>query len=341
MSNYSIGDRESPLEANPNQDISRSDPLVGEICEISPFAGGSVESLVGKGGKISGVIKRLGRLVGYEVSINNKTYLTSLKDIYVKRQILEDVQAFSPMACALREALAHWGTQRDYWGPCIDGVEALCFELASVTPVAKIIKTDRGWQFHIPEPIEGQKTVVDCLFAPHDNFWTMMVAVYSERGSVEDPPEAILDHWARTFSWTHQIVSGMNNWEEALEGLKKRATITSQQLRPLLYGCLGKAIREQKKIAGEASTVPVGGVSIGLSLVRLQPRTLGLTEPPTDRRPYTIMSISPDAAAKNSLLQVVLHECVHVAVGIRGGDLHNDDFKKLAVAVGLPESHSH
>lgn len=341
-SNFSIGDRESPLEANPDCDVSYSDPMIGEKCEVSTFAGGSVANLVGSGGTVTGVIRRLGRLAGYQIKINGTKYHVGIKDVFVKRQILEDVQVFSPMACAVREALMHWNSQHEYWGPSIDGIEDLCFEVASITPIAKIVKHTRGWQFQIPEPMGG-RTIVDCLLAPHDNFWTLTTAVYSERASVEDPPEAILDHWARTMAWTHQITSGMNNWEEAVEGLEKRAKITAKKLRPLLYLSLGKALREQRKLTDAAPEIPPGSVSIGLSLVRLQPRTLGLTEPPTDRRPYTVMSISPDAAAKGDkfMSQVVLHECVHVAVGIRGGAPHNDDFKRLAKAVGLPENHSH
>ncbi len=342
-SNYSIGDRESPLEANPELDIVRTDPLVDQNCEVSPYAGGTVSSLISKGGKVTGVVRRLGRLVGYEVEIEKKSYVTSIKDLYVNRQILEDVQVMSPMACAIKETLSHWDKQHEYWGPCIDGIEALCFELASLTPIAKIEVNSNGFQFLIPEPMGG-RTIVDCFVRIHENYWTMMAAVYSERESVPNPPEALLDHWARTLSWTYEITRQMNqDWAEAVRKLEQRAQITAQILRPLMMNSLTRALAKQQELKGDVPHVPSNGVSIGMSSVRLQPRTVGLTEPPTDRRPYTVMSISPDVVIKGKdyLRQVVLHECVHVVVGIRGGPPHNEDFKRLAQAVGLEPKHSH
>jgi len=81
-------------------------------------------------------------------------------------------------------------------------------------------------------------------------------------------------------------------------------------------------------------------VSAGFSRVRLKAGTVGLTEPPTDRRPYTVISVAPSAAKDLQYLrQVVLHECIHVAVSSDSGPPHNDLFNAISERVGLNPEH--
>ena len=54
--NVTIGDRESPLEADSQTDVVRTGDLIGDRCEISPYAGGELIQKIGKAAKISGVI---------------------------------------------------------------------------------------------------------------------------------------------------------------------------------------------------------------------------------------------------------------------------------------------
>ena len=340
--NVTIGDRESPLEADSQTDVVRTGDLIGDRCEISPYAGGGLVKSVGKAAKISGVIKRLGQAVGYEIEIDHKPVLVPMKDVFVGRQVLEDIQAPSLYSRAIREALSHWGTQRDYWGPDTSGLECLCFELASIAPCAHIVVSDNGWQFLIPEPLGG-RVVVDCAVRVHGNIWTMTVAVYPDREPTP-PAKAIKDHWGRVFTWTHAIASQFKKaaWSQAVRNLELRARITSGLLRPMLDGCLTKTLEKRAEMFGDAPTVYDGGVSIGLSKVRLLPMTVGLTEQPSDRRPYTVISISPDACKKRKDIgHVILHECIHLATAVRGGNPHNGEFHKLADALGLPEKHQH
>lgn len=106
--NVTIGDRESPLEADSQTDVVRTGDLIGDRCEISPYAGGGLTQKIGKAAKISGVIKRLGQTVGYEIEIDHKPVLVPMKDVFVGRQVLEDIQAPSLYSRAIREALSHW-----------------------------------------------------------------------------------------------------------------------------------------------------------------------------------------------------------------------------------------
>jgi len=84
------------------------------------------------------------------------------------------------------------------------------------------------------------------------------------------------------------------------------------------------------------------GISIGCSRVRLTAGSIGLTEPPTDRRPYTVISIGPDAFDKGLqyIQQVVLHECIHIVVAnVHEEEPHNELFNQLADKCGLKPEH--
>jgi hypothetical protein len=335
-----IGDRESPLEADPETDVVRLGPLIGDRCEISPFVGGGLVSHVGKRAEIKGVIKRLGLTVGYEISIDGKTDYVTLKDVYVNRQFLEDVQPATALTVAIREALSHWSKQRDYWSLELLGLESLCYELATVVPAVHIAVHENGWVFTVPELLGGC-VVVDCAVRPHGNVWSLTVAVYPDRKPCP-PVTPIKDHWARVFTWTHSIANRAKNlpWGKAVKNLELRAKITAKVLRPLLAQSLHEALSKSHALFGEAPVVLNNGVSIGMSKVRLKPMTVGLTEQPSERRPYTVLSISPDVCRDRKLLRhVVAHECVHLAVAVRGGDPHNGDFKRLADSLGIPEGY--
>jgi hypothetical protein len=169
----------------------------------------------------------------------------------------------------------------------------------------------------------------------------MTVAVYPERKPAPDS-KPIKDHWARVFSWTHFIVSKFKGlpWDNATKNLKLRAFATSKHLLPMLEECLSLSLNKRQQLFGDKPELFGNGVSIGLSKVRLLPMTVGLTEQPSDRRPYTVISISPDACkSTKNLYYVVMHECVHLATAVRGGNPHNEDFQQLADSLGIPRKH--
>ena len=346
-----VGDRENPLEADLGADLCRESPLIGQRAEVSPCGGGDLYGKQGDFGPITGVLKRYGRVVGYEVEINKTRYTGTRKDLYVEQCVLEDVQPGTPTSVGVREALSHWNKQRDYWGPMLDGLENLCFELAAVTQEVVLTGTPSqdgsggGWKFYVPEPM-NMTTVVDCRVAYHDNVWTLTVAVYPLRKPYTDLRNAdgavVLgheDHWERTYRWTEAVATFMIAkcglpWRDSLLGMKKRAFVTREYLRPTVGMTLPKVIAEHAKLLGPPKNVT--RLSVGMSRVRLRPGTVALTEPPTDRRPYTVITLSPTAGRDADYFsQVCLHECIHLVVASRGGEPHNPQFQALAVALGL------
>ena len=339
---YPIGDRTLPLEAA-KEDLKRDHRLVGAKAEVSQAAGGDLLDKKGKSGLITGVVVRLGAVVGYEVELGGRSYGGSKKDFYVDRQLLEDIQPPTPTSAAIQEGLSHWAKQRDYWGPSLEGVESLCFALASATPQAAVEVLDGGWQFKVPEPQGmGRYTSVECrtVMQP-SNIWTMSRMVYPTVGEEFEAPR-IPDHWARVFGWSFVIGSGLLQqgypWGGALRGLALRAKASAEVLRPLFILTLEKALEAREELfPGE--TALIGGpnsMSVGFSKIRLPPGTVGLTEQPTDRRPYTVVSVSPAACKSlDYLKQVVLHECLHVVVASKGGPPHNEMFRALAAKLGL------
>lgn len=346
-----IGDRENPLEADLGADLCRENPLIGGRAEVSPCCGGDLYGKQGQFGSITGVLKRYGRIVGYEVEIDKTRYTGTCKDLYVEQCVLEDVQPPTPTSVGVREALSHWGKQRDYWGPMLDGLENLCFELASVTQEVVLTVTasqdggGSGWKFYVPEPM-NMTTVVDCRVAYHDNVWTLMVAVYPLRkpyAELRNADGAVVvgheDHWERTYRWTEAVATtlikeGGLPWQDALAGMKKRALVTREYLRPTVGAVLPKVIAVHTKLFGPPKNVT--RLSVGMSRVRLRPGTVALTEPPTDRRPYTVITLSPTAGKDADYFsQVCLHESIHLVVASRGGEPHNENFQTLAKVLGL------
>jgi len=333
-----IGDRDLPLEADLQSEIDRDADIVGEPTEVSSVAGGDLESLRGKPGRILGVLRRFGVIVGYEVEIGDKTKIGTAKDFYVGREVLEDIQPPTATSVAIRQALAHWGEQRDYWGDLTEGVESLMFALASATPVAGVDVSQGGWKLSIPDP-RGERTIVNCGVIHHDNVWTMSTAVYPERQPVKEAIR-VADHWGRVFAWSEVVAQEMVGygfpWEKALRNLRLRSATSVKILRPLLISALQRVEKAKKELGISKEVFSPYGMSIGFSRVRLKPGTIGLTEAPTDLRPYTVISISPDAGKSAPYLeQVVLHEALHIGVGSRGGRPHNEEFKALAKKVGL------
>lgn len=336
----SVGDRELPLEVNADSDTDSSHDLVGSKVRVSPIAGGELLSKRGELGKIEAVVTRLGEVVGYQVSVDGADTYGTKKDFFVGKEVLEDIQSDTPTSVSVKEGLSHWSSQRTYWHERIDGLESFCFHLASLTPRAYVEAKAGGWRFLIPEPMPGRQTVVDCSIAFHGNFWTLSTMVYSEDGQEAESAPLIENHWARTLSWANAVASLLVErgapWEDALRKMRARAFASAKVLEPLMQDTLAKVVEAKRMLTGEASFHRPQDVVSAFSYIRLKPGFVGLTEPPSDRRPYTVVSISPRAAEDSEYLrQVVLHECIHIAVESTGGDPHNEDFKSLANSLGL------
>lgn len=338
----SIGDRDLPLEANRETDVAADHPSVGSPIEVSPLGAGSLTPLQGKTGKITGVVSRFGVPVGYRVKIDGKTYHGPLKAFYTDRCLVEDPQPPTATSTALREGLSHWVSQRDYWHDQTGGLESFCFALASVTPRASVQTLPWGWQFEVPDPMPGESTLVRCGAFQHGNFWTLSTAVAPLRGEMEAAPPLIDDHWARVFAWSYRVAMGMLPygfpWEQAASSMAARAKASAKVLQPLVASTLARVLQARQELTGEVPHIP--SVSAGFSQVRLKVGSIGMTEYPTDRRPYVVVTISPEAAKSMEYLQqVVLHECLHIAVAALYDEPHDDLFEALAEKTGLLPKH--
>ena len=309
------------------------------IVQLKKYRGALVE--------IIGVVRRFGIPVAYKVRLEkkDKEFVGTAQDFYLDRCVVEDIQPPTATSVSLREGLSHWNSQRDYWHTQSAGLESLAFAVASVTPTAVAQFYEWGWDFAVPDPMRGEFTQVRCPAFQHGNFWTMTTAVYSIRGGLQPVAEPIEDHWARTFHWTYTIAKGMADqfgwpWQEAANNVKARAIATAKVLVPMVDKALKMCLEARFEITGVPFDLPPGSVSAGFSDVRVKAGKIGLTEPPTDRRPYTVISISPAAARdRHYLWQVVLHECVHVAVNSKDGPPHNGLFNKISDLVGLEPKH--
>ena len=341
------GDRTSPLEADLRADLVTDHPIVGSTVEVSCIAGGGLKEHRGDKAEVLGVILRFGQPVGYRVRVKSGVEeVGTSKDFYLNRCLVEDALAPTATSAALREGLSHWGQQRDYWHLDSGGLESMAFAVASVTPTAVATPYEWGWDFAVPDPMRGDFSQARCAAFQSGNYWTASMAVRPIRGGMQPIANPIEDHWARTFYWTHSIAKGMTEmfgwpWAKEVKNIEARAIASAKVLRPMVNAALEKCLAAREEITGDALDMNLkNDVSAGFSVVRLKAATVGLTEPPTDRRPYTVISIAPSSARDPRYLrQVVLHECIHIAVASDGGPPHNDLFNAIADKVGLESDH--
>lgn len=341
----SVGNRSLPLESDVTVDIQHESPMVGKTIEVSNIAGGPLMPYRGDKAEVLGVIQRYGQTVGYQVRLLKKgdVLVGTGKDFYVSRCLVEDFQPPTAISAAVRSALEHWNTQRDYWHEDTSGLEAMVFDLASVTTQADLECFPWGWEITIPSPMPRDLVHVRCPTFVHDEFWTTaaLVTPYRDRQDLlPEPPRAIADHWSRVYVWSYTVAKGMAGhgfpWAKAAQDIARRAAASRKILDPLVETMMARVAQAREEITGEGLDLYPGSISAGFSMVRLKPGSIGLTEPPTDRRPYTVISVSPDALKDRDYLeQVVLHECVHIAVGSEGGPPHNDLFHAISKRVGL------
>jgi len=333
------------LESDVTVDIQHESSMVGKTIEVSSIAGGPLLPYRGDKVEVLGVIPRYGQIVGYQVRLLKKdeVLVGTAKDFYVGRCFVEDSQPPTALSAAVRSALEHWNTQRDYWHEDTSGLEAMLFDLASVTTQATSECFPWGWEITVPSLMPRDRVHVSCPAFVHDDFWTTtaLVTPYRDRQDLlPEPPQAIADHWSRVFAWSYAVAKGMTKqgfpWAKAAQDIARRATASRKVLVPLVEATMDQVAQAREEITGEGLDLYPGSISAGFSMVRLKPGSIGLTEPPTDRRPYTVVTVSPEALKDRDYLeQVVLHECVHIAVDSEGGPPHNDLFHAISEQVGL------
>jgi len=353
-SSVSVGDRKSPLEANLDLDVSREGAEVGKVVEVSPVAGGELLPLRGKDAKIVGVIRRYGEVVGYDLELDGKNVIATPKDVFVGRCVLEDVQIPTATSLSVQSALQHWLTPRTYYKGRLDGLESFMFALASVTKKAiwrpaKGSLTFGGWSAQVPTPMLPQVVRVESRFFVHGEYWTLTTAVFPEDASgnwraplgegLQSEGSLIEDHWERVYVWSRGE-GDRSPWREAYREQKVRWENTKKLLRPAFKKVLAEVCAAVAEETGNLPSFPPGSYSIAFSTIRLKPGTVGLVEPPTDRRPYAVISINPSAMkSKEYFRQVLLHEALHLALKSPGGDPHGKLFHRVADRVGLESKH--
>ncbi len=327
LSTYLISDRSLPVEGDVETDVITSHEIVGKTIEVSLEAGGSLISLRGHRAKVTGVVQRFGKVVGYRVKINGRTHFGSCKDFYTEKRMLEDIQPPTAISENLKEVLSHWDRQRDYWESDPSGLEYICFCIASITTRCDVSFSGKEWKFVIPGSMQGESATALFPYISHDPIWSTSAVVFPERDTTVESSD-IEDHWERVFTWT--LKGAVSDWKPRVF-LRQEAT--KKVLVPISKRLMEEALETKYKLTGKTMDV---NYSIGFSSIRLLPNTVGLNEPPTDRRPYTVISISPGAARSMEYLeQVVMHECIHAVVGSNGGEPHNGMFNEIAKEMGL------
>ena len=90
--NLLVGDRELPLEADLEADIDNNHPLVGKSVEVSPASSGTMQKYIGEKATVLGVLRRYGDLVGLQVLLGGTKKFGPLKNFFIDRTYLENIQ---------------------------------------------------------------------------------------------------------------------------------------------------------------------------------------------------------------------------------------------------------
>ena len=352
-----IGDSDFPLDADIPRDVVRDHELVGVEARVTPYAKESLRPFRGQVVQVTGVILRRGAVVGWEFVTEGKKFWAPKKDLFVGRRYVEDVHLNSARADELREGLAHFAEPHDYFGTAWDGVELLCFELASFAEEAAVeVPKGGGWYRYESSAQDGQDgkdwryvipdragpIVVNAHSLLHDGVWTLSTTVYSSRASI-DPSKLQLvrnaDHWTRTLDWTIRTAEALQtqgyDYAEAIKGLRARRRVIPK-LRQEMERQLPAVRRAYRKLEGKPWKMPY--ISIGSSHIRQQPQSVGMHEAPTDLRPYSVITVSPDALDNESYLRaVVKHELIHAALDTTAAyeTVHGERFQKYAQELKL------
>jgi hypothetical protein len=293
-------------------------------------------------------------VVGYDLGLEGKSIIATPKDVFVERCVLEDVQIPTATSLSVQSALQHWRTPRTYYKGRLDGLESFMFALASVT--SKITfgtagdpeRNELGRTFWVPTPMLPRVVKGYVRADLHGDFWTLSCVQFPYEMKMD--PEALgrdfasssfnyQDHWDRVFYWS-QCWSYTSEFHEASQEAETRYENTQKLLRPAFKKVLAEVCSAVGEETGKLPSFPPGSYSIAFSTIRLKPGTVGLVEPPTDRRPYAVISINPSAMKSEEYFrQVLLHEAMHLAIQSPGGDPHGKLFHRVADRVGLESKH--
>ncbi len=349
----SVGDGDFPLEINPKQDVEDNHPLVGRPVRVTEYAKGTLRPFHGKKGSVAGVIKRRGRVVGYKVRINENNYYAPKKDVFVSRQMLEDIHIPSPKAAEIQEALSHYRETRDYYGSSWDGVEKFYYHLAKSTREVFIespgwykYKTSnrldmdgKNWRILVPD--DKGFVVINCHSVLHDKVWTLSTTIYSTQ-EVDPKKVKVIkgkSHWDATLRWTLKTAKVLEksgyDYGPAQEDIQKRLDAVSglekeaqQHLKDVT-----KAFRKVKK------TIPrLPPFSVGFSDVRVTPDSIAVHEPPTDLQCCSVITIDPCVMGQDKYItQILRHELIHYLLENECSDeTHSQDFHDIADLIDLP-----
>lgn len=335
-----IGNGMAALEAGPEQ-IDRQHALVGKPAQVSEYATDRLRDLRDQAVSVTGVIVKLGQVVGYEIKHRKHVYHVPKIAVYVETRVLEDVGVSSAQTVHVREVLSHWAQSRDYPELAEKGIEWLCFELAKLNAPVEVVARAGGWRFVLPD--SGMSTVIDCGLFPHDGLRNLGIVVYSSRERLEEGHrvEGIEDFWQRTLRLVITVISRLATTEPAYEAIWERYKgrwRATRELQRRSARLVSATVTAARRVLGPAPNGGLSTVSVGFSDCRLEPAHVGRLEAPSDVVASALISVHPKAVADMAYAEaIVTHELIHwIQTAYRVDESeHGRVFNKLAGRLGL------
>jgi hypothetical protein len=274
-------------------------------------------------------------------------------------QIIEDQYPETSLEEKVRDALAHWHVQHDYEGILWDGIEAIHLSLASAVEALAIesagwysypssLRSDmdgKDWRLVITNPSDWYHVVVNCHSVLHDNVWTLATTIYSTNEIDGDlaSEESLTneDPWMRSMIWSKDLATKLQtsgyDYRLALRSMEGRMRLALSAW-PIAERWIQIFSNSYEDEIGEKHEFP-GKITIAVNDWSLPEGKIASYQYNNDKRPYGILTISPDAWTKKDLLKwVIVHELIHAFIGKDEGG-HDDKFKLLADLSGMPKEY--
>lgn len=351
------GDPEFPLVVNPETDLKTIKALENRTGQIDFYAQEMLQPYRGKMCVIKRAIIQDDQLVGYEIFLEGKTFLTPKKNIYTRFQYVEDIYHNARQIKNVLEAINHWTVQRDYYRSSWDGIEKFYLYLSSHV-LGAALESSQWFKYSssLRQDMDGiswrvifkiddsQHGVINCQSLRHDNVWTLNTTAFSTDEIDRNALKFISneDLWIRGALWLTETMTLFQNsgydYSQAIEDMNTRINAatnleqTKKDLIQLVSDAYYKLTQKQSELGSEP-------ISIAVTKVELLPGQISRFLN-SDSYNSSLLVIAPKIIGDLEYTKwAMLHDLIHAA----NGEDCNDEahtgkmFQSMAKATGLPQ----
>lgn len=349
------GDDQFPLVVDPDKDLKEAEPYTNRKAQVNYYAKDELEPYQGQGCIITRIIVQNGILVGYEIKIDGKTFLTPKKNIYALHQYVEDIFVNDKHIINVAEEVKHWMAQRDYYETSWDGIESFYLHLSSHVLGAAVecgkwqkypssMRNDYdliSWRliFKTGSDLLG---VVNCQSCRHDYVWTLNTTMFSTREIDINKLKFYNaeDLWIRSAEWfiaTAQLFQNSGyDFQQVIQDMQTRLE-TAKQLNQQKKELIATVSEAFSKVTKKQPRIYEEPISICITKIELLPGQVSRYLN-SDSYNSSLLIIHPKIIKDMNYVQsAMIHDLIHAANGEDCNDENHKSeyFNAMADALNL------